>query len=99
MRLIGRAGAPDPHTLFRPVASVLGRPPAPRNGGSSVVRQAYFGPPWGLVETPVLAREYLTRATDGPLLIDEFDSTIVVPPFARAQLDEVGALVLEIENA
>ncbi|MCW5850275.1 MAG: hypothetical protein KIT87_09340 [Anaerolineae bacterium] len=51
------------------------------------------------MDTPVLTREDLTRATDGPLLIDEFDSTIVVPPFARAQVDEVGALVLEIEHA
>ena len=50
------------------------------------------------METPVLARENLTWATQGPLLIDEFDSTIVVPPFARAHVDEVGALVLEIEH-
>ena len=30
----------------------------------------------------------------GPLLIDEYDSTIVVPPAMQAQLDEQGNVVI-----
>ena len=37
----------------------------------------------------------LTEVLDGPLLVDEYDSTIVVPPDWRVQLDERGNLILE----
>ena len=59
----------------------------PRQAG----RQAYFGPEGGLVDTPVLSRGDLDAAPrEGPLLIDEFDSTTVVPPGCRAWLDKHG---------
>jgi N-methylhydantoinase A len=53
-------------------------------------REAYFGKQTGLVDTPVLARRDLTEARQGPLLIDEYDSTIVVPPGMKASCDEEG---------
>ena len=54
-------------------------------------RQAYFGPEHGLVDTPVLSRGDLdAEPREGPLLIDEFDSTTVVPPGCRAWLDAHG---------
>ena len=59
----------------------------PRQAG----RQAYFGPEHGVVDTPVLSRGELDAdPREGPLLIDEFDSTTVVPPGCRAWLDEHG---------
>jgi N-methylhydantoinase A len=33
----------------------------------------------------------------GPLIIEEFDATIVVPPDARVHKDEIGCIVLEFE--
>ena len=58
-------------------------------------RQAYFGEPWGFLETPVLSRAEIGTGLDGPILVDEYDSTIVVPPHMRAYLDESKNLILE----
>ena len=57
-------------------------------------RSAYFGD-LGSISTPVVARGDLDQWADGPLLIDEYDSTIVVPPGARARRDDRGNLLIE----
>ena len=49
------------------------------------------------VGAPVLAREMLASdATPGPILIEEYDSVILVPPQARASLDHHN--VMRTEN-
>jgi N-methylhydantoinase A/oxoprolinase/acetone carboxylase beta subunit/N-methylhydantoinase B/oxoprolinase/acetone carboxylase alpha subunit len=59
-------------------------------------RLADFGEAFGTIETPVRSRGSIgSVAVPGPLLIDEYDTTIVVPPDWRVRLDEGGALVLE----
>lgn len=58
-------------------------------------RRAYFGKEVGLVETPVIGREDLDGMMQGPLLIDEYDSTTVVPPDARVRRDAFGNIVME----
>lgn len=57
-------------------------------------RQVYFGKEHGSIETPVVGRKELASPTNGPLLIDEYDSTIVVPPGMQARLDEKGNVVM-----
>ena len=37
------------------------------------------------------------KPQQGPLIIEEFDATIVVPPDARVHKDEIGCIVLEFE--
>ena len=55
-------------------------PPAPR--------KAYFGQAHGWLETPVLRRSDLpSTPRAGPLIIEEYDATCVVPPGAHASLD------------
>jgi N-methylhydantoinase A len=50
-------------------------------------RMVYFGD--GLVPTPVVSRESLRgRTWEGPLIVEEYDSTCVIPPGARATLDD-----------
>lgn len=66
------------------------RPALARTQAQTASRLAYFGPTTGLIDTPVLARRALTQPVRGPLLIDEYDSTIVVPPGWLARLDEQG---------
>ena len=51
-------------------------------------RLAYFGLEVGQVKTPVKTRKSLKDGMMGPLLIDEYDSTIVVPPNMKARLDD-----------
>jgi N-methylhydantoinase A len=63
--------------------------------GPRAERQAYFGPAHGLLATPVIARAHLgKRAKPGPLLIDEYDATTLVPPGCRARLDTHGNIVI-----
>ena len=61
------------------------RPPPPR--------RAYFGS-W--IETPVMRRSDLSQAKKGPLIVEEYDATCVVPPGARAELDAGGNIVIEL---
>jgi 5-oxoprolinase (ATP-hydrolysing)/N-methylhydantoinase A len=59
-------------------------------------RLADFGGEEGLVETPIQTRSSLrSEPHPGPLLIDEYDTTIVVPPGWTVRLHPGGALVLE----
>ena len=55
-------------------------------------RQAYFGE-HGWLETPVLSRADLGAGRAGPLIIEEYDATCLVPPGARAELDAAGNIV------
>src|SRR5207247_564840 len=85
VRLIGRAPFPRSHRM-RPATIPV------RSGGS---RRATFGPPWWTVETPTLARAALAKPTRGPLLVDEYDSTLVIPPDMTARLDDENNVVME----
>src|SRR5204863_531558 len=59
-------------------------------------REAYFGPQTGRVHTRVIQRASLLRdKCQGPAIIEEFDSTIVVPPRWSASLDRLGNVVME----
>jgi N-methylhydantoinase A len=59
-------------------------------------RRAYFGPDHGWIETPVLRRSDLASGRNGPLIIEEYDATCLVPPGARAELDAGGNIVVEL---
>jgi N-methylhydantoinase A len=59
-------------------------------------RRAYFGA-W--IETPVIRRSDLSRGRKGPLIVEEYDATCVVPPDARAELDAGGNIVIELAKA
>jgi N-methylhydantoinase A len=56
-------------------------------------RRAYFGS-W--VDTPVLRRSDLAQSRTGPLIVEEYDATCVVPPGARAALDAGGNIVIDL---
>ncbi len=58
-------------------------------------RWAYFGSQVGERDTRVLRRSDLVGQTlDGPLIVEEFDTTVVVPPEWRAEADGYGNIVL-----
>jgi N-methylhydantoinase A len=48
------------------------------------------------VETPVLRRSDLSMPRTGPLIVEEYDATCVIPPGARARLDAGGSIVIEL---
>jgi len=78
---------------YDPVAAIRALPPL------ETVRRAYFGPGVGRIETPVCNRSgLLAGELRGPLLIDEIDSTCVVPPGCVARLDAYGNIEVEIDG-
>jgi N-methylhydantoinase A len=89
VRVVGRAGV-------RGLPGALTSTRAPVDTGSE--REAYFGPRDGAILTPVVSRQALTDAAEGPLLIDEYDSTVVVPPRVRARTDAHGSIVMEMKT-
>jgi N-methylhydantoinase A len=95
-----RAGAEEPVELvsIQVVAHGVGAPTAPPSRGvvsrreprPSPSRRAYFGAAHGWLDTPILPRSALARAQAGPLILEEYDATCVVPPGATARLDDGG---------
>ncbi len=63
---------------------------------SQPARKAYFGDAHGWLDTPVLNRADLGDGRNGPLIIEEYDSTCVVPPGARAECDAAGNIVITL---
>jgi N-methylhydantoinase A len=70
---------------------IISRPTSPSR------RSVYFGPRWGFHETPILDRPALSSApTRGPLIVEEYDATTVVPPDWQASRDAAGNIVLDL---
>jgi len=60
-------------------------------------RRVYFGDKHGWLETPILDREDL-RGTprEGPVIVEEYDATTVVPPGCLATLDAWENIVIQL---
>ena len=72
---------------FVTVPEQAGPPQAPR--------EMYFGPRLGAHLTPVIARHQLTPEPQaGPMVIEEPEATIVVPPGYSARLDATGSVLM-----
>ena len=63
---------------------------------ASAPRQAYFGSKHGWMKTPILRRADLAAPRQGPLIVEEYDSTTLVHPGASASLDAGGNIVIEM---
>jgi N-methylhydantoinase A len=86
VRLIGRAGQTG---CWLSRESVVSMAPAATD------REVWFGEHLGRLKAPVVSRDNLTEPAEGPLLIDEYDSTTVVWPGVSARLDEHGNIVMQ----
>ncbi len=60
-------------------------------------RQAYFGPEVGWLEARVLSRADLDGERRGPLIIEEYDATCLVPPDAKVRRDGFGNIVIDLD--
>ena len=66
--------------------------------GVTSSRKAYFGPEFGSLDTPVCGRDGVgTDWQPGPLLVEEFDSTSVVPPDGRVRRIAWDTLEIELD--
>jgi N-methylhydantoinase A len=62
-------------------------------------RRAYFGPVHGWCDTRVVNRADLGEPHQGPCIVEEYDSTCVVPPGSTASLDTFGNIVIDVPVA
>ena len=75
--------------------SMLGRADSVQPGQE--LRHAYFGADAGWREARVLRRlDLLGVDVEGPAIIEEFDTTVVVPPHCSARVDDAGNVVLTL---
>jgi N-methylhydantoinase A len=59
-------------------------------------RKAYFGPDHGWLATTISPRVDLgEKAVDGPMIVEEYDTTTLVPPGWRAKLDDWNNILVE----
>lgn len=69
-------------------------------GGRQVSRQAYFGPEAGWQTARVVRRADLgAQSVTGPAIIEELDTTIVIPPNCVAALDDFGNVIISLQDA
>jgi len=71
----------------------------PPSGTSvSAARRAWF-PDAGWIDIPVVTRAALSASRSGPLIIQEYDATCLVPRGAAAILDAFGNIILSLRAA
>ena len=87
--VIGR-GIPDSSRVPEKLYAEEALKPFDRN------RKAYFGKDHGWVETPILGRDDLQKKYSGPVIIEEYDATCLIPPNAEAHLDSFGNIVIDL---
>ncbi|MBD47749.1 MAG: hypothetical protein CL891_01445 [Dehalococcoidia bacterium] len=67
--------------------------------GKKPDRKAYFGQGWGLIEVPVISRyDVDLKYRAGPAIIEEYDTTIVIPPDWSVRRDSDWNLILGLES-
>ncbi len=89
LKAVGRGIDQSPRVPER-ASRAMGKIPAASR------RKAFFGPENGWLDTPVLPRSGLSEAAQaGPLIVEEYDTTIVVRPGWSARLDGWNNVVLE----
>jgi N-methylhydantoinase A len=87
LRVVARA-------VREPLAKGLKRGRAAASAGST--RPAFFGRQHGVLDTPVVGRNQLTdTAQTGPLIVEEYDATTVVPPGWTARRDSLGNILVQ----
>jgi N-methylhydantoinase A len=92
LRVVCRVATPPPTAVIS-LPSTSGQMPP------KLSRNAYFGPRHGLRETPVLRRQQLGfEPTPGPIIVEEYDATVVVPPDCSVARDQLGNIIIEVDT-
>lgn len=100
-----RAGKDEPVELVSLNLSAVGRLDVARETkqlsssdelAPTTSRRAFFGGNYGWMDTPILLRGHLAqRGWTGPVIIEEYDCTCVVPPGMKVDLDSHGNIVID----
>jgi N-methylhydantoinase A len=90
-----RAVAPARSLGFKELTRQFEREKAVAVAAPEGLRKAYFGPREGEFSTRILNRLNLEGRIAGPAILEEFDTTVVIPPGWSAEIDRYGSIVLE----
>jgi N-methylhydantoinase A len=90
LKVVGR-GLSDP-----PRAALAAQAALPQRVATPGLRDCYFGAAQGWCRTRILDRADLATPCRGPCIIEEYDSTCVVPPGAEAGLDRLGNIAITL---
>jgi len=105
-----RAGAGEPVEIVALQVVGRGLPERPRmpdrlapqsamTARGETSRPAYFGRAHGWLETAVIARAALSATPrPGPVIVEEYDCTCLVPPGASASLDGFGNIIIDLKG-
>ncbi|WP_306155187.1 hydantoinase/oxoprolinase family protein [Roseovarius sp. MMSF_3281] len=67
---------------------------------AEALRDVWFGDEHGLCKTPIVSRSGLDETPrNGPLIVEDYEGTTIVPPDAKALRDKIGNIVIELEYA
>ena len=81
-----------------PSSQVVQRFSVPGASALNFERKAYFGEKFGVMTSPVIGRgELVGKPNRGPLIIEEFEGTTVVPPDAFVHRDGADNIIIELE--
>ncbi len=106
-----RAGADEPVELVTlkvvgrgiPAVSHAAQAASARLPGGVViadpVRRAYFGSSHGWQDARVVNRADLATPHAGPCIVEEYDSTCVIPPGCAGSLDRFGNIAIDVGQA
>lgn len=76
-------------------------PTAKGNGDAAPheTREVYFDETAGFVATPIYLRSQIPveAVIDGPAIVEQMDTTVLIPPGSRARVDERLNLVIDVE--
>jgi N-methylhydantoinase A len=101
-----RAGADEPVELVGIEIVGIGIPETPRAVAAATAdlaadvaiaeprRRAYFGPERGWLDADIVNRRALRTPRPGPCIVEEYDSTCLVPPGWIARLDTHGNIAM-----
>src|SRR6202167_5666075 len=91
------ASLPGAHADYR---SILNRVENVPQKGISADRPVFFGKEYGWIATPIVSREDLSGNPEaGPVIVQEYDTTIVVPPRMSVCLDSARNVAIETEKS
>jgi N-methylhydantoinase A len=97
VRVVGRSKSHEGRSYAVP--NVKARGSNASSVESTKCRDAYFGREYGTVSTSVITRADLLDTTlNGPLIIEEYDSTCVVAPGCQVSLDNFGNVNILLEE-
>ena len=62
-------------------------------------RNVYFGPSIGLIESKIINRKKLgKKPIKGPIIIEEYEGTAVIPPDCTVKMDSYFNVIIEINS-